>query len=163
MRLAKSFSADLGKGVKVGRVSGETGLATLRFPDGINWITLPPAIRLVRLLQHIEAMDKQNLGISPRWQPKLTPEMDSWLRRAPETQAKPARLVRCVHCGATVRVDQLERHISETHTPSRQRRWNTHVHVHQREGFKQCCFCGKPAVAGSNFCSKCVKSEPWRG
>jgi hypothetical protein len=126
MRLARSFAADVGNGLNVGRVSGETGLATVRFPDGINWSAMTPAIRLVRFLQHIEAMDKQDLGISPRWQPELTPEIDSWLRKAPEPSAKPI--------------------IQEG--PS-----NPPVYV--PEAFKRCRFCGRPAVPGSDLCYTC--------
>lgn len=92
VRLAKSFAADVGRGVKVGKVSGEKGLASLRLP-GVPGVPIgvagAPAIRLVRFLQIIEAIDKENIGLSSKGKFPLTPEMDSWLRKAPETPAEP--------------------------------------------------------------------------
>jgi hypothetical protein len=89
MRLAKSFAADVSNRLMVGRVRHEKGLATLRFQEGVNWTAMTPSIRLVRLLQVIEAMDKENVGLSSKGKFPLTPEMDSWLRKAPEIQAEP--------------------------------------------------------------------------
>lgn len=94
VRLAKSFAADVGRGVMVGKVSGETGLATLRLPGmpGVPiGVAATPAIRLVRCLQIIEAIDKENIGLARHGKFGLTPEMDSWLRPAPEMPAKPTK------------------------------------------------------------------------
>jgi hypothetical protein len=41
---------------------------------------MTPAIRLVRLLQHIDAMDKAKIGMALNARFELTPEMDCWLR-----------------------------------------------------------------------------------
>lgn len=129
VRLAKSFASDTGKGkgVMVGRVDCESGLATLRFPNGMFFGAMPPAIRLVRLLQHIEGLDKEGLiAIHDMFQ--LTPEMDSWLRNAPE----PSELVKPIM----------------PQEPS-----NPPVYV--PEAFKKCRCCGRPAIPGSDTCYTC--------
>jgi hypothetical protein len=129
VRLAKSFASDVGKSLMVGKVSGETGLATLPFPDGVNWVAMTPAIRLVRLLQQIEAMDKANIGLPFNAKFELTPEMDSWLRKVTEPSAK-----------------LVEPIISQG--PS-----NPPVYV--PEAFKRCRFCRRPAMPGSDLCYTC--------
>jgi hypothetical protein len=128
-RLAKAFAAEVGNGLRVTRVSSETGLATLRFPDGVSWTAMTAAIRLVRLLQHIEAMDK-NIGLCVAGRIGLTPEMDSWLRKAPETPTEPAERVKDNHGyggNSSVRTG----------------------------GFRRCRFCRRPAMAGSDVCYTC--------
>jgi hypothetical protein len=136
-RLGKSFAADVGNGLRVGRAPGETGLATLRFPDGINWSAMTPAIRLVRLLQHIEAMDKANIGMAFDARFALTPEMDSWLRPAPDPVAEPTKPA------APIR---------PANTPIRQRQQKAHVKARVNG---RCRFCGKAAMSGADVCYTC--------
>jgi hypothetical protein len=135
VRLAKSFAADVSNRLMVvGRVPNETGLATLRFPGGVYWIEMTPAIRLVRLLQVIEAMDKENVGLAFKGKFALTPEMASWLRKAPETAAKPAE----PNSPAITATD-----------PIRQRK------IRRKRRLGSCRFCGKTAMPGTDVCYSC--------
>jgi hypothetical protein len=130
MRLAKSFAADMRNSMMVaGKVPGETGLAALRFPEGVNWSAMTPAIRLVRFLQCIEEMDRANIGVSHKWKPELMPEMDTWLRKTIELdQAKP--------------ITPLGASNPPADAP---------------EAFRR-CRCGRPAIPGDDVCYIC-KSE----
>ena len=91
--LARSFAAEVGKRITIENVPGETGLATLRFPDGIDFGTMPWSVRLVRLLQDIEGLYKEGV-IPSNSKVQLTPEAETWLRNMtePPTQAfRPCR------------------------------------------------------------------------
>jgi hypothetical protein len=116
MRLAKSFAADTGNGrLIVGVVSGEKGLATIRFPELEDWSGMTNAVRLVRLLQRLEAMDRANIGLSRKWRPGLTPELDGWLRKpfpSPEVPAEPPKSVAAV---VQPRTKSRGRRIGETY------------------------------------------------
>jgi hypothetical protein len=81
VRLAKSFSADLGNAIKIYTVKGEKGLASIRFPETLKGVAKTPSVRLVRLLQIFELADKENIGLPTKARLEIAPELDSWLRK----------------------------------------------------------------------------------
>jgi hypothetical protein len=133
MRLARSFATDTGEsgGMVIGEVAGELGLATILFPNFGESGDMSIAIRLVRLLQRMEAMEKEGL-MDVRKRFELTPEMDGWLRHGPASPAESAEPAKAINFPTTEKAPRVASIFDG-----------------------RCRLCGKHSMPGADVCYTC--------